>query len=66
MKGVTGATDNEFGVMIISIHTPVKGVTLVVQVDGIHKFISIHTPVKGVTRSNRFVSRSSGFQSTHP
>jgi len=27
VKGVTGATDNEFLVMMISIHTPVKGVT---------------------------------------
>ncbi len=36
----------------ISIHTPVKGVTVLREVGGRDVLISIHTPVKGVTEAN--------------
>ncbi len=49
MKGVTAAAIEAALLDIISIHTPVKGVTEWIE-DGISRIgISIHTPVKGVT-----------------
>ena len=38
----------------ISIHTPVKGVTLQRVQAILKKMISIHTPVKGVTNAGQF------------
>jgi len=35
--------------LVISIHTPVKGVTVVLISESYPTWISIHTPVKGVT-----------------
>ena len=52
MKGVTGQPPLPIsGGAVISIHTPVKGVTAGVCVDQVPLSISIHTPVKGVTDS---------------
>ncbi len=53
---------------IISIHTPVKGVTACVRLSSFGRNpISIHTPVKGVTRAGRFGWEDARiFQSTHP
>ena len=36
--------------MSISIHTPTKGVTLIIAVILYKHYISIHTPTKGVTK----------------
>ena len=50
MKGVTAIPARDLSVLQqISIHTPVKGVTLCGLVDIPFVPISIHTPVKGVT-----------------
>ena len=53
-------------VEFISIHTPVKGVTVLVWNPALHYSISIHTPVKGVTVSAQGQRVMSWFQSTHP
>ena len=50
----------------ISIHTPVKGVTLPGGVGIPPAVISIHTPVKGVTTVVTDADRRIVFQSTHP
>jgi len=36
---------------LVSIHTPVKGVTTLAVIDVLESNVSIHTPVKGVTVS---------------
>ena len=38
---------------VISIHTPIKGVTLSFHIPLLLRMISIHTPIKGVTRLSR-------------
>ena len=38
-----------YALLVISIHTPIKGVTLISAAIGVSKDISIHTPIKGVT-----------------
>ena len=55
------------GCTSISIHTPVKGVTVSLLKHSIQAVISIHTPVKGVTPINASNLRKYAvFQSTHP
>ena len=49
MKGVTLFMARKAIYVTISIHTPVKGVTDLLDVDLPSVLISIHTPVKGVT-----------------
>ena len=49
MKGVTEEARKHLCVQQISIHTPVKGVTVIDLESGLGVLISIHTPVKGVT-----------------
>ena len=44
----------------ISIHTPVKGVTIIPVLSNAPKIISIHTPVKGVT-PNGIVQETDGY-----
>ena len=51
----------------ISIHTPVKGVTVITMTEALTEKISIHTPVKGVTMAtNGSISKCIVFQSTLP
>ena len=54
--------------LIISIHTPVKGVTNGEEVKSInYDLISIHTPVKGVTTADKpYKDMRYLFQSTLP
>ena len=51
MKGVTPVLGPYLAALLISIHTPVKGVTVSGDGDAVQRLISIHTPVKGVTAS---------------
>ena len=51
---------------MISIHTPVKGVTAEMFNALEMVVISIHTPVKGVTVDCVVIWVYLGFQSTHP
>ena len=50
----------------VSIHTPTKGVTTVIQYDIYAMAVSIHTPTKGVTIICVLMLRRCEFQSTHP
>ena len=68
MKGVTLHGDGRERVQLrISIHTPVKGVTIRAAFPDLPDDISIHTPVKGVTSMMAgIVASDVQFQSTHP
>ena len=66
MKGVTEDGLQGAEPVDISIHTPVKGVTLPAPAGVTVGVISIHTPVKGVTVRTAQVFDLLEFQSTHP
>ena len=66
MKGVTIPFEDLYMFDLISIHTPVKGVTRLVDPYADQCPISIHTPVKGVTIYSCIHARWNLFQSTHP
>ena len=53
-------------VLVVSIHTPTKGVTTEGFLFGIAQKVSIHTPTKGVTNDLQGYSNYCEFQSTHP
>ena len=53
-------------VLVVSIHTPTKGVTRDVSDLYIPLKVSIHTPTKGVTKRYKIVLDIFTFQSTHP
>ena len=52
--------------MAVSIHTPVKGVTVRVWEGFAGDFVSIHTPVKGVTSRRRRTGEGSGRSRPEP
>ena len=53
MKGVTSRLALSMPVIVISTHTPVKGVTIQAGSSAIDNNISTHTPVKGVTNLHK-------------
>ena len=56
-EGSDVMTSPSFHVFFISIHTPMKGVTIIAPHLLINKSISIHTPMKGVTLSANIKKR---------
>ena len=51
---------------MVSIHTPVKGVTTSTAIDAWIQSVSIHTPVKGVTAVTKLGTKAMEFQYTPP
>ena len=52
--------------MVVSIHTPTKGVTEQDEDNTEQQDVSIHTPTKGVTVVSLLMVWKLRFQSTHP
>ena len=65
-EGCDTTTKVTDGNMQVSIHTPTKGVTFKSDATDFPIPVSIHTPTKGVTDLCGNLSRTLGFQSTHP
>ena len=55
-----------FDCSLVSIHTPVWGVTTPHNATERHHYVSIHTPVWGVTRQDCSQHFAMAFQSTRP
>ena len=56
-----------FQILLVSIHTPTKGVTIETFLKILLTLVSIHTPTKGVTEQGKAIADiKTVFQSTHP
>ena len=51
---------------VVSIHTPIQGVTMQVAYNDNQLQVSIHTPIQGVTTRISLDTSLGVFQSTHP
>ena len=59
--------NHQTGILIVvSIHTPIQGVTLCDGILLLWLLVSIHTPIQGVTFNRNNSSYTYEFQSTHP